>query len=51
MQDYSYIYVSGMELTNTGLHSVHIIQNNPELLPGCLPSEYIPVKSRMQHFF
>ena len=51
MQDYSYIYVPGMVLTNTEItpHS----HNTKQLkkLPVCFPREYIPVKSRMQHLF
>ncbi len=51
MQDYSYIYVSGMVLTNTEItprsHNLKQLKN----ASGQFSREYIPVKSRIQHLF
>jgi len=52
MQDYSYIFVLGMVLTNTEITPhFHVIQNSAKMLPGSIRGEYIPNKSRMQHLF
>ena len=51
MQDYSYIYVSGMVLTNTGInpssHNLKQLKN----ASGQFPVQHIPTIIRMQHFF
>ncbi|HIG77727.1 MAG TPA: hypothetical protein EYQ48_07550 [Candidatus Lambdaproteobacteria bacterium] len=51
MQDYSYIYVSGMVLTNTVItprsHNLKQLKN----VPGQFPAQRIPIKIRIQHFF
>jgi len=51
MQDFSYIYVPGMVLTNTGItpgsHNLKQLKN----APGQFPIQRIPTIIRMQHFF
>ena len=51
MQDYSYIYVSGMVLTNTGItpssHNTKQLKN----ASGQFSVQRIPIKSRIQHLF
>ena len=51
MQDYSFIFVAGMVLTNTEItassHNLKQFKN----LPGSFHRDYIPVKRRMQHLF
>ena len=51
MQDFSYIYVPGMVLTNTEItphsHNTKQLRN----APGQFSVQRIPIKSRMQHFF
>ena len=51
MQDYSYIYVSGMVLTNTGItpssHNLKQIKN----ASGQFSVQHIPTIISMQHFF
>jgi len=51
MQDYSYIYVSDMVLTNTGSttgsHNLKQLKN----APGQFPVHHIPTIIRMQHLF
>ena len=51
MQDYSYIYVSGMMLTNTGItpssHNFKQLKN----ASGQFSVQHIPTIIRMQHFF
>ena len=51
MQDYSYIYVSGMVLTNTGItpssHNTKQLNN----ASGQFSVQNIPTIIRMQHFF
>ena len=51
MQDYSYIYVSGMVLSNLGITPS---SNNLKQLKnafGQFPVQRIPIKSRIQHLF
>ncbi len=51
MQDYSYIYVSGMVLTNTEItprsHNLKQLKN----ASGQFSVQHIPTIIRMQHFF
>ena len=51
MQDYSYIYVSGMVLTNNAItphsHNLKQLKNASRQFSV----QHIPIKSRMQHFF
>jgi len=51
MQDYYYIYVPGMVLTNTGItpkaHNMKQLRN----LPGSFTVQDILITSRMQHLF
>ena len=51
MQDFSYIYVPGMVLTNTEItphsHNTKQLRN----APGQFSVQHIPIKSRMQHLF
>ena len=51
MQDYSYIFVLGMVLTNTAIttcsHNLTQLKN----APGQFTVNHIPIKRRMQHFF
>ena len=51
MQDYSYIYVSGKVLTNTGItphsHNLKQLKNASRQFPV----KHIPIKSRLQHLF
>ena len=51
MQDYPYIYVSGMVLTNTEItpssHNLKQLKNASEQFPV----KIIPIKSRIQHLF
>ena len=51
MQDYSYIYVPGMVLTNTGItahsHNLKQLKN----ASGQFPVQHIPIIIRMQHLF
>ena len=51
MLDYSYIYVSGMMLTNTGItpssHNTKQLKN----ASGQFSVQHIPTIIRMQHFF
>jgi hypothetical protein len=51
MQDYSYIYVPGMVLSNLGItprsHNLKQLKNAPRQFPV----QRIPIKRRMQHFF
>ena len=51
MQDYSYIYVPGMVLTNTGItpHSHNLKQL--EYASGQFSVQRTPIKSRIQHLF
>jgi len=51
MQNNSYIYVSGMVLTNTGITPSSHITKQLKNAPGSFHEEYIPVISRVQHFF
>jgi len=49
MQNFSYIFVSGMVITNTGItpHS----HNLKQFKNGQFPVQHIPIKSRLQHLF
>ena len=51
MQDYSYIFISGMVLTNTGItpssHNLKQLKN----ASGQFPVHHIPIIIRMQHLF
>ena len=51
MQDYSYLNVSVMALTNLGItphsHNLKQLKN----APGQFPVQRIPIKSRIQHLF
>ena len=51
MQDYSYICVPGMVLTNTGItpssHNFKKLKN----ASGQFSVQHIPIKRRLQHFF
>ena len=51
MQDCSYIYVPGLVLSNPGITPSSHITKQLKKAPGSIRGEYIPVKSRMQHFF
>ena len=51
MQDYFYIYISGMVLTNTGItFSSHNLKQLKMLL-GNFSVQHIPIKIIMQHLF
>ena len=51
MQDYSYIYVSGMVITNTAITPNSYNLKQLKNASGHFPVQRIPIKSRIQHIF